>query len=197
MGTEVAEQIRYLEKDFDSESARGRMANDRSSSRHAILKHAPISLTLLVAISLAAAGCGRGKKDSPRFLNTVSASEFKEIVKTDSRLVGAYFEADWCAPCRILSPRLNTVASNHQAVARFVSIDVDDNTELADTLKIETLPHVFFFKDGMLVDQFIGLVPEKEIVSIVQKYSGVDDPESKALEPEESSVEPGSGQTGT
>lgn len=67
------------------------------------------------------------------------------------------FGAEWCGPCRLINPQLDRMKKEFDTI-NFVSVDVDDNPELAKEYRISSLPTVILFKDGEVVDKFIGAV---------------------------------------
>lgn len=73
------------------------------------------------------------------------------------------FYADWCAPCQILSPRVEAVARQYQGKATVGKFNVDQAPMLAMRFGIQGIPTVLFFKDGKLMDRVVGLVPETEL----------------------------------
>ena len=141
--------------------------------RNTTMVHGLIALCLLLT---AVAGCRqqvRSTDDSTTaFVKTVSAAEFESIVESESRLVVVDFYADWCGPCRLLSPILETVAEANQDTTRIIKVDIDQERELAGALNIQSIPYVRLYKDGKHVDEFVGLIPEEEIRRIVNTHAG-------------------------
>ncbi len=89
-------------------------------------------------------------------MKVVNAAEFKEIAKEGVTVVDFY--ADWCGPCKMLGPVLETLSQELTDVT-FVKINVDDEMDLAQEYGIMSIPAVFLFKDGEAVAQSIGLKP--------------------------------------
>lgn len=71
------------------------------------------------------------------------------------------FYADWCGPCRMLSPLLEEMSKeNKDESVQFVKVNVDENRELAGAFNVMSIPTVVIIKDGKVVDQHIGVMPK-------------------------------------
>lgn len=71
------------------------------------------------------------------------------------------FYADWCGPCRMLSPILEEMSKeNKDESVQFVKVNVDENRELAGAFNVMSIPTVVIIKDGKVVDQHIGVMPK-------------------------------------
>ena len=112
----------------------------------------------------------------------VSMENFAAEVIDASRqqLVMVDFWADWCGPCKSLGPILEGIARSSQGKVRLAKVDTDRHQELAAQFGIRSLPTVFFFKDGDVVDQFMGAQPESAVRAIVDRHTG--DPGEAELE---------------
>ena len=79
------------------------------------------------------------------------------------------FWADWCQPCKQLTPTLEKVVRESGGKTRLVKINVDENQELAAQLRIQSLPTVMAFVGGQPVDGFAGALPESQVRAFIQK----------------------------
>ncbi|MBR0462283.1 MAG: thioredoxin [Erysipelotrichaceae bacterium] len=93
-------------------------------------------------------------------MKIVDREEFNELKKEGNLVVDFY--ADWCGPCKMLGPVMETVAEDYPEVT-FVKVNVDEEPELAESYGIMSIPSVFFLKDGEIVKQFLGLQQERNI----------------------------------
>ena len=85
----------------------------------------------------------------------MSLQEFNNLVNDDFVLVDFY--ADWCGPCKMLSPVLEEL-ENSRGV-KVVKVDVDKNEEVARTYGVMSIPTLIMFKNGELVDKKVGYIP--------------------------------------
>ena len=93
-------------------------------------------------------------------MKIVDKNEFNELKKEGNLVVDFY--ADWCGPCKMLGPVMETVAEDYPEVT-FVKVNVDEEPELAESYGIMSIPSVFFLKDGEIVKQFLGVQQERNI----------------------------------
>lgn len=82
------------------------------------------------------------------------------------------FWADWCEPCKTLTPLLEKVVTDARGAVKLVKVNADENKDLAAQLRIQSLPTVMAFKDGQPVDSFTGALPESEIKAFIAKLGG-------------------------
>jgi putative thioredoxin len=75
------------------------------------------------------------------------------------------FWADWCQPCRVIGPVLERLAAAPDAGWKLVKLDVDANPEASAAFRIQSIPAVKAFVDGQVVDEFVGAIPEQNIVA--------------------------------
>jgi putative thioredoxin len=83
------------------------------------------------------------------------------------------FWAPWCGPCKQLGPALEKAVLDAKGAVRLVKINVDENQELAQQMRIQSIPAVYAFKDGRPVDGFVGALPEGQIKQFVQKLAAL------------------------
>ncbi len=82
------------------------------------------------------------------------------------------FWAPWCGPCKQLGPVLEKAVTDAQGAVRLVKVNIDDNPEIAQQLRIQSIPTVYAFKDGQPVDGFMGALPESQIKAFVSGLAG-------------------------
>lgn len=95
----------------------------------------------------------------------VTDADFKERVVDSDGLTIVDFWAEWCAPCRMIAPILEELATEYAGKVRIAKLNVDENPHTAVRFGIRSIPTLLFFKGGERVDQVIGAVPRGTIQS--------------------------------
>ena len=89
-----------------------------------------------------------------------------EVFKSE-KLVLVDFNADWCGPCQMMKPIVEKLASSNDKV-KFVSVNVDDESELSETYGVVTIPCFVVFKDGKEVAREIGVISPKKLAKMLE-----------------------------
>lgn len=82
------------------------------------------------------------------------------------------FWAPWCGPCKQLTPVLEKVVTAAQGAVRLVKMNIDDHPEVAQQLRVQSIPAVFAFKNGQPVDGFQGALPESQVKQFIERVAG-------------------------
>ena len=82
------------------------------------------------------------------------------------------FWAPWCGPGRTLGPILERVVRAAKGAVRLVKLNIDENREIAQQMRIQSIPAVYAFRDGRPVDGFVGALPEGQVKQFVQRLAG-------------------------
>ena len=83
------------------------------------------------------------------------------------------FWAPWCGPCKQLGPILEKVVSANGGKVRMVRVNIDDNQQIAQQMRVQSVPTVYGFVDGQPVDGFAGAQPESKVKQFVEKLSSM------------------------
>lgn len=94
----------------------------------------------------------------------IDEAELQTMLGAGKRVVVDFF-ATWCAPCHLLTPELEKLASRMGDDVAFVKIDVDTNPGLALSLKVMSIPTVISFSDGVEVARSVGAISADELAS--------------------------------
>ena len=88
-------------------------------------------------------------------MREITDKEFFELSKTDSVKVFDFW-APWCGPCRMVGPVISELANDYDGKIVVGKCDVDENDEVAIEFGVRSIPTILFFKNGELVDKFVG-----------------------------------------
>jgi putative thioredoxin len=104
----------------------------------------------------------------------VNEADFEEkvLIASKSSLILVDFWAPWCGPCKQLTPVLEKIINKTKGRVKLVKINIDENKQISDQLRIQSIPAVFAFKDGAPVDAFQGVIPENKIIEFIEKSLG-------------------------
>ena len=96
---------------------------------------------------------------------TVNKNNF-DSVKTSSKPVLLDFYADWCGPCRMVSPLVDEIAGENPQYL-IGKINVDNEPELASAFKVASIPTLVVIKDGKITHQSAGVKPKEQILALL------------------------------
>ena len=100
----------------------------------------------------------------------INKSNFENEVINADKPVLLDFYADWCGPCKMLSPVLGEIADEYVDVIKVAKVNVDDEPELAMKFKVSSIPMLVLFKDGRIVSTSVGYRPKDEILNELKLY---------------------------
>lgn len=97
-------------------------------------------------------------------------SKFSDIINQETPVLVDFF-AEWCGPCKMMSPILKAVKNTLQDNISIVKIDVDKNQAIAETYQIRGVPTLVIYKKGKQVWRHSGVVQKNDLVRIINRFS--------------------------
>lgn len=97
---------------------------------------------------------------------SVNKSNFQEL-KNSEKTVLIDFYADWCGPCRMVSPIVDEIANENPEIL-VAKVNVDEEPELASSFDVSSIPMLVIMKNGVVVNQAVGARPKEQILSMLK-----------------------------
>jgi putative thioredoxin len=104
--------------------------------------------------------------------NSTTATFMADVVDASHEAaIVVDFWAPWCGPCKQLGPALEKAVRDARGKVRLVKIDIDQNPEIAQQMRIQSIPAVYAFKEGRPVDGFVGALPDSQVKQFVSRLA--------------------------
>lgn len=94
--------------------------------------------------------------------------EFEEFIKEGTVLID--FFADWCMPCVMMSPIIDEMAEKFDGKIKIAKVNIEDDEESAKKFDVKSIPNMVLFKDGEIVDRYIGALGAEELEENLKKH---------------------------
>lgn len=100
-------------------------------------------------------------------LKHVSVEDFEdEVLKSDVKVLVDFY-ADWCGPCKMMAPVLEEIAENNNGF-KIVKLNVDENMSITEKYNIMSIPALYVFDKGEVVNKSIGLISKNEVLDLLK-----------------------------
>jgi thioredoxin 1 len=91
-------------------------------------------------------------------------SNFDKEVTQSTQPVLVDFWAEWCGPCKMISPLIDEIAREKAGSVKVAKVNVDNNQALSMKYNVRAIPALLFFKNGQLRDQIVGMTSKKDLI---------------------------------
>lgn len=98
----------------------------------------------------------------------VSDADFQSQVLNSATPVLVDFWAEWCGPCRALTPVLEEIANSHQDKVKVVKLNIDENPDTPARYGVMSIPTLILFKDGVVEATKVGLLSKSQLVAFIE-----------------------------
>lgn len=96
----------------------------------------------------------------------ITKDNYDSVIATDKPVLIDFF-AQWCGPCKMMSPIIEKIANEHPEYV-VGKVDVDNDPELAQAFGVMSIPTLVVMKNGQLAKQNIGAIPEDQVIALIE-----------------------------
>ena len=101
-------------------------------------------------------------------MKNITITEFEELLKSNKPIVLDFY-ADWCAPCKAISPIINELSEQFKDTVNINKVNIDDSPDLASKFGVRNIPTVLFIKNGEVIDKQVGATSKKNYEDKINK----------------------------
>lgn len=123
---------------------------------------------ILIAMLVFVISLSTYAKDEKDYIVLTDDNFKKEVLESDIPVI-VDFWAEWCGPCKVLGPTIEKMATEYKGKIKVGKVNVDNYKKLAIMYKVRSIPYVATFKEGKVVDSFVGSIPEKDVKAFFEK----------------------------
>jgi thioredoxin 1 len=103
------------------------------------------------------------------YVTELNNDNFNDKIK-NNKIVVVDIWATWCGPCKMLSPIIDEVGAHFGEKVLVGKLDADTNSEIVKELGVRNIPTVLIYKDGEVVDRFVGMKPKNDIINMIESH---------------------------
>ena len=97
----------------------------------------------------------------------IKSQDFEKEVLQSEKPVLVDFYADWCGPCKMLSPIVDEVANENEDI-KVVKVNIDESQELAMKYQVMSIPTLVVIKEGKEINRSVGLIDKSQVTSLIK-----------------------------
>lgn len=97
----------------------------------------------------------------------LTSNNFGEVALSTKKMVLIDFYAEWCGPCKMMSPIIDRIANEKNDVI-VAKVDVDEEPEIANAYSIQSIPTLVVLRDGKLLNKTIGYIPYESVIELLK-----------------------------
>ena len=101
-------------------------------------------------------------------ITELTNGQFNKFIEKGIVLIDFY--ADWCMPCVMMSPIIEDMSEKFKGKIKIGKVNVEDNQEISQKYNISSIPNFLVFKNGKIIEQFVGAISEEELENKIKKY---------------------------
>jgi len=105
-------------------------------------------------------------------ITELSSDSFEQEVLQSGQPVLVDFWAPWCGPCRMIGPVVEELAGENADSLKVAKINIDDAQDIASTYGVSSIPTLMIFKNGDVIDRFVGVQPKSRLQEAVDQAIG-------------------------
>ncbi|NVO20056.1 MAG: thioredoxin [Bacteroidetes bacterium] len=134
-----------------------------------MIKHVSTLLLILVSFAFISSCKGPNVQSNNHNVISLKADNFQAELSVKG-IVLVDFWASWCKPCKMMSPVIDEIADDLEGKIRVGKVNIDEEGGLANQFNVQSIPNFIIFKDGVPVENLVGIQSKEDLVKLLGKY---------------------------
>lgn len=102
------------------------------------------------------------------YITELNNENFKSFIENGLVLID--IKAEWCGPCKMISPIIDEISSDYQGRLSVGKLDADSNRDIVTEIGVRNIPTILLYKNGEVVDKSVGAVSKQKLVEMINKH---------------------------